>query len=199
MKIKLSILGKKKPSRVEQLVREHGTALKRYLHGKMNSPEDAEEVVQEAFLRLQGVQDWNRIQNPKAYLYKTAHHIVIEHYKKNAQFAIDSLSGIEDFDVIDPGANLETQLIAQQEMEIISRVITQLPQRCREAFVLKKYRQLSHKDIAAIMDISVKTVEKHLAHGLMCCYRALDEMAVNNIILFPLAQKDAVTTLLKAE
>lgn len=58
-------------------------------------------------------------------------------------------------------------LYETKELEhTISSRVEMLPEKCRQAFVLNRYENLSYKDVAAEMGISVKTVEKHISKAV---------------------------------
>lgn len=62
--------------------------------------------------------------------------------------------------------SIENQL-EQKELEVmLHKAIGQLPDKCREAFLLSRYEGLSYKEIAQQLDISVNTVEKHIGKAL---------------------------------
>jgi len=55
---------------------------------------------------------------------------------------------------------------ARQELERLERIVADLPERCRRAFELQKFHGFSQHEIALEMNITDKTVEKHLALAL---------------------------------
>ncbi len=58
-------------------------------------------------------------------------------------------------------------LYETKELEhVISSSVELLPERCRRAFVLNRYENLSYNDIASEMGVSVKTVEKHISKAM---------------------------------
>jgi RNA polymerase sigma-70 factor (ECF subfamily) len=54
-------------------------------------------------------------------------------------------------------------------MAIFAEAISALPPQCRRVFLLRKVQGLSQKDVAQRLGLSVSTVEKHLATGLVKC------------------------------
>ena len=56
-----------------------------------------------------------------------------------------------------------------QRLEMLRATIGTLPPRCQSVLVMRKVLGFSHKEIASRMDISVRTVEKHLAKALKRC------------------------------
>jgi len=71
----------------------------------------------------------------------------------------------------------ERQVTARQELERLERIVESLPEQCRQAFRLQKFRGLSQREIAAAMSISEKTVEKHLANALVRVLKSVTEEA----------------------
>jgi RNA polymerase sigma-70 factor (ECF subfamily) len=57
----------------------------------------------------------------------------------------------------------------QQEFKLFCDAVRALPKQCRRAFVLKKVYGYSLKEIAQELEISEKTVEKHIAEGIKRC------------------------------
>jgi RNA polymerase sigma-70 factor (ECF subfamily) len=68
--------------------------------------------------------------------------------------------------------------MAQQELERLEGIVAGLPEQCRRAFQLQKFHSLSQREIALEMNISEKTVEKHLAVALVRVLDALKEDGV---------------------
>jgi RNA polymerase sigma-70 factor (ECF subfamily) len=56
----------------------------------------------------------------------------------------------------------ESELISKELKEAIGRAIDHLPERCKLIFSLAKIEQLKYKEIAQILDISVKTIDNQL-------------------------------------
>ena len=57
----------------------------------------------------------------------------------------------------------------RRKMAVFAEAIAALPPQCRRVFVLRKVQGLSQKDVARQLGLSVSTVEKHLATGLLKC------------------------------
>ena len=55
------------------------------------------------------------------------------------------------------------------------RAVASLPAQCRKAFLMRKVYGMSHKDVAEQLGISISTVEKHVASGLLRCSTHLRE------------------------
>ena len=157
-------------SRVRWFAREvlpHEPDVRRWLTVRLRGLEscDIDEVVQEAYARLWGA-DLEKILNPRAYLFVTARHIVGEHLRRSRIVSIELMADLEVLNIVDDEVSAHRRLSGQQEIERLHRVIAELPTKCRQAFQLKKFEELSQREIASRMGVAESTVEKHLAKAL---------------------------------
>ncbi|MDO5665064.1 MAG: sigma-70 family RNA polymerase sigma factor, partial [Bacteroidia bacterium] len=60
----------------------------------------------------------------------------------------------------------DDQLQSKEIAKEINICISSLPQRCKEVFLLSRYDNFKNKEIAAHLNISIKTVEKHITKAL---------------------------------
>jgi len=79
----------------------------------------------------------------------------------------------------------EPYILIEQELKIkIENTIQNLPQRCREVFMLSRINGLKNKEIAEKLDINIKNVERHLNRALQSFRKSFkDELPVGLIIL----------------
>jgi RNA polymerase sigma-70 factor (ECF subfamily) len=68
----------------------------------------------------------------------------------------------------------ERDVATQQELERLEQIVASLPEQCRCAFTLQKFCGLSQREIAAVMKVSQKTVEKHLVAVLARVLHAMN-------------------------
>ncbi|WP_293667678.1 RNA polymerase sigma-70 factor [uncultured Parabacteroides sp.] len=132
----------------------------------VSSPAEAEEIVSDTFLAI-----WDNrgqlpaITNFDSYIYTVARHKAISYYRKQhmEKISLDEIS-------IDLFTSTETtpeeDLISQEGIKRLNMAIESLPAKCKVAFKLVREDKLKYKDVAAILDISVKTLEAHLANAV---------------------------------
>ena len=133
-----------------------------YLH----NPEISEEIVQDIFVYF-----WEKKENieikssVKSYLIKASKNKGLNYFRNekirlNIQEKLVKING-NYFDELP-----ENSFDAQQLRELIDKSVNSLPPKCREIFILAKKKELSYKDIAKKLGISVKTVENQMGKAL---------------------------------
>ncbi|MGY2262544.1 sigma-70 family RNA polymerase sigma factor [Pseudomonas sp. SDO55104_S430] len=139
-----------------------------FLNAKLGSREVAEDVVHDAYLRVLERSSDTPIEQPRAFLYRTALNLVIDDHRRNA------LRQAESLDVLDteeryfspsPLSNLDHG----QRLDMLQRALAELPALCRESFMLRKLDGLSHPEIAERLGISKALVEKHIVNAMKHC------------------------------
>jgi RNA polymerase sigma-70 factor (ECF subfamily) len=130
---------------------------------------DIEDIVQETFLRAYESEQSQQIRSPKSFLFRVAHNIALNEIARKANSLTDLVGDPESLNVIDYRPSAEEQLEIRRRFDALNAVVGALPPQCRRVLVMRKVFGLSHKEIARRMDISVRTVEKHLAKALHRC------------------------------
>jgi len=128
--------------------------------------ETAEEVVSDVFIKVwEKRKQLEKIGNLKVYLYVSTRNIAINYLdrqRRNATFSIEDYQADFTSVYFDP----EQMLITADMLALIQKAIDQLPSKCRLIFKLAKEDGLKYREIAEILNISVKTVENQLAIAL---------------------------------
>lgn len=150
--------------------------LQRYLRKRLNTEEDIEDVIQDTYLRIYALQDYQSVESPKSLLIKIAHNLAIELVRRRQSRESGGVVEIDAPDVSDKDtAAVDEQIDARQRFEAFCRAVDSLPPICRRAFVLRKLYGLSQVEISAVLGVSENTVEKHVAKGLVRCRDYLRE------------------------
>jgi RNA polymerase sigma-70 factor (ECF subfamily) len=79
---------------------------------------------------------------------------------------------------------VEESVLYNELNTAIEKEINDLPERCRQAFKLSRKENLTFKEIAAKLDISVNTVEKHVAKALKILRTNLKDYIATFTFLF---------------
>ena len=153
----------------------HRRMLQRYLRKYLKSDEDIEDVIQDTYLRIYGIQDYTTVESPKALLITIAHNLAVELGRRRVSRATDAVADFDALGVSSNNPKLEEQLDARRRFEAFCSAVDRLPPICRRAFILRKVYKLSQAEISAVLGISQSTVEKHVAKGLVRCRNHLRE------------------------
>lgn len=130
---------------------------------------EIEDVVQETFLRFCQASDEQEIRSPEAFMFRTARNLALDHVKSAEYRLTETLEDYSDF--LAPGlgdaeGGPPEQVASQRELSMFSEAVMSLPAKARQAFVLRRVYGYSQREIANLMSISEKTVEKHISLGV---------------------------------
>ncbi len=167
----------------EKLFRLFYERLSRYAAQMLDSPESAEEVVQDVFVTVWENRAKLELQvGIKPYLYRSVHNRClnnIRHLQVRAQHKTVVMS-MPSAELSEGTPQLETKELQQR----INRALEKLPEECRKVFRLSRYEELSYREIADFLEISVKTVENQMGKALKIMRRELSDYLV--VLLFVL-------------
>jgi RNA polymerase sigma-70 factor (ECF subfamily) len=150
---------------------ENELALKRYLRRFIRSREAADDLAQEAFLRAFAAETGRVIEAPKAFLFKVAKNLALNELARQTSVAMEPLGDLERQDVIEDNSQVAVDDVvdSRERVRLLARAIAALPPQCAKVFILRKMQGMSQKEIAVRLNISVRTVENHVAVGLSRC------------------------------
>ena len=146
-------------------------SLMRYASRYFRKTHEIEDVVQEAFVKVLEVQDGRKIHSIDAYLFRTARNIALNTLGKCDYKLTETLGDLVNETEMALGPALEDQYESQQQFELFCESLVDLPKRCQQAFVLRRVYGFTQAEIAERMQISINTVEMHLAKGVVRCER----------------------------
>ena len=137
--------------------------LRGHLRLRLRDAHDADDVVQETFLRVWRSRGAQTIENPRSYLFRVANNIATDRLRERRRWQWTDDTAIPDAgDILSP----ERTVAAREELALVQQAIDRLPEDCRRAFLLR-LEGASHAEIAAAIGISRSMVEKHLANALV--------------------------------
>lgn len=145
----------------------------------MQDRDAAADIVQEAYARLLALQrNGQAVTDARALLYRTARNLVIDQYRRAEVRRHEDIDVLTESDQPHAPRHLQPDEILASAQVIRSYVgaIETLPPRCREAFVLYVFDELTHAQIAERMGISSSMVEKHVVRGMLVCRRCEREL-----------------------
>lgn len=135
-------------------------------------PKEIEDVVQETYVRVCQSRTADEIRSPRSFMFRTARNIALNYVNRAESRLSDSLDDTGDGSELalpDPGGDTLSRVCSNEEFAFFCDAVRSLPLQCRRAFVLQKVYGHSYREIAEKLQISEKTVEKHISKGITRC------------------------------
>jgi RNA polymerase sigma-70 factor (ECF subfamily) len=158
------------------------SALKKYLRRFLAQQQDIEDIVQDVFVRAYESESTQEVRSPKSFLFRIARNIALNEVSRKSHQLMIYVGDVADLDVIDDKCTGLQALELQQRLAILNKAIAELPSQCQRVLVMRKIYGYTHKEVAECLNISVKTVEKHLTKGLHRCQQALTPMETGKTV-----------------
>ncbi|HOP61463.1 MAG TPA: sigma-70 family RNA polymerase sigma factor [Candidatus Saccharicenans sp.] len=151
--------------KLDELYDRYGEKLYHYLTVKLASAEDAEDILQEVFLRLARYSiRWKFIKNEEPYVFRVARNEANRFLKRKHQNQINPENAPALARVIND--SLVTDCPDPSDKESLSLALARLPEEQREVIVLRFFEELTLKEIAAVCGLSLNTVASRYRYGL---------------------------------
>jgi RNA polymerase sigma-70 factor, ECF subfamily len=146
---------------LEFAVRNHARFLFRVAFSVLRNTAEAEDVVQETFLRAHRSRTTAEVRDAKAWLARIAWRLAIDRTKRAPELPLDVLEAC-GFQPVSPEPTLEDDLARQQRTELLHRLIATLPDDLREVLVLSTVAEMNSTEIGAILCIPEASVRTRL-------------------------------------
>lgn len=154
---------------IESLFRQHNESLLRFLLARTGSAQEARDVAQEAYVKLLNLDRPDTVGYLRAYLFQTAANLVKDRQKQRSRR--ERIDPLVFFEEASDAASPELLWDARQRLGLISQALQGLSPRCRAAFILRKFDELSVEQIAVRLQVDERSVKRYLARALEHCER----------------------------
>jgi len=138
---------------------EYGPALRRYFSKKVGAA-DAEDLVQDVFVALQE-RDLANVEHLGRYVFGIASKVLARRGRMRSVRPVDC-GDIDQLAALLEEPSAERSLIAKDALARLVEALKLLPPRSAQAFILHRFEEMSYGEIAAYMNIGVRTVESHV-------------------------------------
>jgi RNA polymerase sigma-70 factor (ECF subfamily) len=152
-----------KENTFESIFKKYAKDLRRFMFFKTQDVDKAEDIMQDAFVKL-----WDNCKNvtvdkAKSFLFTVANNMFLnqvshEKVKRNYAKSVTETASEESPEFV---------YIEKEFLEKINSAIASLPEKQREVFVMSKIEKKKYKEIAEILDLSIKAVEKRMHQALV--------------------------------
>lgn len=162
-----------------RIYKELRTSLTRFAYRYFKTPQEIEDVVQEAFVKVIEAREQREILHPKSYMFQTVKNLALNRIAKSDYRLTDTLGDgigdgtLESVSKVTP--TMEEQFESQERFQLFCRAVRQLPIKCQRVYILRRVYGYTQIEIAEQMGISIKTVEAHLTKAIVRCTDYMDE------------------------
>jgi RNA polymerase sigma-70 factor (ECF subfamily) len=144
------------------LVEHHGKEIFIFLYRLLNESPDAEDCLQEAFLRA--FQAYDRLDqgaNVRAWLYRIAYNLAMTRLKQRRRRPVELPRDL-------PGSSppIEHQIEQRLQLEALRAAVKTLPHKQQAALVMRKYQELGYDEIGLALDMSPEAARANVYQGL---------------------------------
>jgi RNA polymerase sigma-70 factor (ECF subfamily) len=165
---------------IHQLYRAEAAALERHVFCLVRSRAEAQDIAQDAFVRVWRALMLGTVRAPRAVLFKAGRNLALNHLRNRR--VRDSAAALSSLDILFgvPAATAEDAQIAADEAERCRHAMNGLPDRCREVMRRRIVDELAYSEIASEMHLSVSALEKYVSRGKRVCRERLSKEAAES-------------------
>jgi RNA polymerase sigma factor (sigma-70 family) len=163
------------------LLARYQAKLYTYIHFTVRNEDAANDLFQETFVKaIVTIQQGRYVDSGKfsAWITRIAHNLLIDRYRleKNENWVSnDDVEGDLFNDASLSDANVEMRMVAEQSLNDVSRLVSELPANQREVIYMRFYQDLSFKEIAEITGVSINTALGRVRYALLNLRRMIEE------------------------
>jgi RNA polymerase sigma factor (sigma-70 family) len=154
---------------VSELFRNHNRMLVRFLQSKLQNPQEAREIAQEAYVRLLELERTGAVGFLRAYLFRIASNLAIDRLRSRITRERIDTQCPDPLEEVTQEGPVEREVFAADEMRVFWASLAELPEHYRQAFVMHRLENLSTAEIALKIGKSERMVRRYIAHALTYC------------------------------
>lgn len=151
---------------------EQREALGRFLRARMGVSGDVEDLLQDLYLKVAGLDPATEVRDSRAFLYRLASNQMMDRWRSGqrsvardaawrlANHAVGTTEDMAD------APSAEAVVAGRQRLAVLNAAVAGLPDKTRTVFSLHKFEGLSYAEVAARLGISRSSVEKHMMDAL---------------------------------
>ena len=171
-KILLEEIKKGNEEAFEFLFTSYYPRLRGYASRFVNDDEVVRDIIQESFLKFWEKRAFIEAVSISSLLFAIVRNSCLN-YLKHIQLLeqrslehLEAIGGSEELYYLDFSLNPEYTLLYKELEEQVDIVLQTLPARCREVFMMSRFKKMKNREIAETLQISTTAVEKHIAKAL---------------------------------
>lgn len=145
-----------------------------YLARRCGDHAKAEDLVQDATIKLVAFMQREPVKNPKALIFRIAENLLVNDFHRTRRRPTIEIDG----ELVDQLPSIENQLMHRERLELVQSIIARMPRKRREVFIRRRIHGQKHQEIAAEMNLSMASVEKHIVRAMTTLRAELEREAL---------------------
>jgi RNA polymerase sigma-70 factor (ECF subfamily) len=135
------------------------------LRRRGSSTQDAEDIVQEAWVRLVSYQRDQVVDKPEAFLMRTALNLSVDAHRMRVSHGEEVV--LDEVVLADEAPAVESVVLGRERMARLTQCLARLGEKNRDIFLAYRLDGLTYREIADHHGLSISTVEKHVAKATL--------------------------------
>jgi len=161
-------------AQVECLFRKYRESLLRHLKRLLRNPQDAQELLQETYVRVLQQVSLDKLEaNNRAYLFRIASNLVIDKARKDKRQFLQQHEFLEEEQLVSSLPSPQKMAESSQAMRQLKTVLASLTPRCRQIFILNRFKEMTYPEIAERLGVTTRTVERQMSIAMTLCQEKL--------------------------
>src|SRR5436190_982515 len=178
----ISVTDKPKQNIIEA-VRDYGRRLFYFIRGRVDSDEDAEDILQDVWYQFSNVMNSEPIEQTSAWLYRVARNRIIDKYRKVEPDSLEEMLGDDEnseFDfrelLLAGDENPETEHLRNLFWEQLFAALDELPEKQKQVFVLNELEDISFNEIALRTGEKINTLISRKRYAVLHLRKRLEQL-----------------------
>ncbi|WP_298955241.1 sigma-70 family RNA polymerase sigma factor [uncultured Nonlabens sp.] len=170
---------------LEILIARHKQRIYSFIFSKVMDRDITEDIFQDTFIKVILTLKKGKYNEEGKFLpwvMRIAHNLVIDHFRRVKRMPkFQSRNDFDIFDVISDGEeSMEFEMITSQVHEDVKRLVEELPEDQKEVLIMRIFKEMSFKEIAASTGVSINTALGRMRYALINLRKVIDK---HNIVL----------------
>ncbi len=141
-------------------------ALIQFLRRSGRSKSEIDDLCQDVYVRVFEAAQKQMPRPVRPFVFTVARNLLIDHIRRDQIIPIETVAELDALDIAFDGPGPDRTVMAREELRRLQTALDHLPDRCREAVVMRKVEGLSRREISQRMGVTEFTVNAHLTHGV---------------------------------
>lgn len=165
------------PLTAEHLYHTYRPSLLKYLIGMLpGGRQDALEILHETYIRLLQHENLERLrENPRAYIFTIATNLVTDWLRRRNSRRQDLHDSFDELEFPCDEMTPTRALDWEQSLAQLKEALMRLPELTRQIFLLSRFDELTYPEIARTLNISTRTVERHMSTAFTALQHSLED------------------------